>query len=152
MRILQKLAKFGFAPDAGIIHMLDNFQFKNHVCIVFDLLGKNLYQFMQDNQFQPLPIDQVRRFSYQILKSVKSLHGLNLTHTDLKPENVVLDRKKNVKIIDLGSAIFDHEFHYPLISTRNYRAPEVVLSLDWFQGYLYHQLHHFLNSAQSCQK
>ena len=136
VRILQRLtAKSGFAPETtGIIHMLDNFEFKNHVCIVFDLLGKNLYQYMQENQFQPLPIDQVRRFAHQILKSIKSIHEMNLTHTDLKPENIVLDKNKNVKIIDFGSATFDHEFHFPLISTRNYRAPEVVLGLEWFSG------------------
>ena len=134
VKILQRLAATSGLPapeSTGIIHMLDNFEFKNHVCIVFDLLGKNLYQYMQDNQFQPLPIYRVRRFAYQILKSIKSIHEMDLTHTDLKPENIVLDKNKNVKIIDFGSATFDHEFHFPLISTRNYRAPEVVLGLDW---------------------
>lgn len=32
-----------------------------------------------------------------------------------------------VRLIDFGSATFDHEHHSAVISTRHYRAPEVIL-------------------------
>jgi len=37
----------------------------------------------------------------------------------------------DIKIIDLGSATFEHEYHSTIISTRHYRAPEVVLQIGW---------------------
>lgn len=36
-----------------------------------------------------------------------------------------------IKIIDFGSAVFHKEYHPPVISTRHYRAPEIVLGLGW---------------------
>lgn len=36
-------------------------------------------------------------------------------------------------MIDFGSATFDHEHHSTIVSTRHYRAPEVILELGWAQ-------------------
>lgn len=32
-----------------------------------------------------------------------------------------------VRVVDFGSATFDHEHHSTIVSTRHYRAPEVIL-------------------------
>lgn len=80
------------------------------------------------------------------------LHANRLTHTDLKPENVLFinsnfttcyntDKQCEehvlkdtaVKVVDFGSATFDHEHHSTVVSTRHYRAPEVILELGWSQ-------------------
>ena len=39
----------------------------------------------------------------------------------------------DVKLIDFGSATFDHEHHSTIVSTRHYRAPEVILEVGWSQ-------------------
>lgn len=39
----------------------------------------------------------------------------------------------DVRLIDFGSATFDHEHHSTIVSTRHYRAPEVILELGWAQ-------------------
>lgn len=44
-----------------------------------------------------------------------------------KPVKVV--RNAAVRLIDLGSATFDHEHHSTIVSTRHYRAPEVILGI-----------------------
>lgn len=38
-------------------------------------------------------------------------------------------RDATVRLIDLGSATFDHEHHSTIVSTRHYRAPEVILGI-----------------------
>lgn len=100
----------------------------------------------KDNNYQPYPLDQVRHIGYQLCYSVKFLHDNKLTHTDLKPENIlfvdsdfdlVYNSKKrrdvkrvkrtDVRLIDFGSATFDEEHHSTIVSTRHYRAPEVIL-------------------------
>lgn len=35
-----------------------------------------------------------------------------------------------VRVVDFGSATFDHEHHSTIVSTRHYRAPEVILGED----------------------
>lgn len=39
----------------------------------------------------------------------------------------------DIRLIDFGSATFDHEHHSTIVSTRHYRAPEVILELGWSQ-------------------
>ena len=42
-------------------------------------------------------------------------------------------RNAEIRLIDFGSATFDHEHHSTIVSTRHYRAPEVILELGWAQ-------------------
>lgn len=37
----------------------------------------------------------------------------------------------NMKLIDFGSTIYANEHHSSVVSTRHYRAPEIILGLDW---------------------
>lgn len=37
----------------------------------------------------------------------------------------------DIKVIDFGSATFDDQYHSSIVSTRHYRAPEVILGLGW---------------------
>ncbi|CAI6368743.1 unnamed protein product [Macrosiphum euphorbiae] len=134
------------------VRMIDNFEFGGHVCIGFELLGLSVFDFLKENNYQPYTIDQVRHISYQLCYAVRFLHRNKLTHTDLKPENILFvkseydtqynQKKKRaykmikdteVRLIDFGSATFDDEHHSTVVSTRHYRAPEVILELGWAQ-------------------
>lgn len=134
------------------VRMLDWFDYHGHVCLSFDILGLSVFDFLKDNNYFAYPLDQVRHMSYQLVKSVKFLHDNRLTHTDLKPENILFvnsdfdstyhpKKKKDIRrvrdtairLIDFGSATFDDEHHSTIVSTRHYRAPEVLLELGWAQ-------------------
>ncbi|CAM2100193.1 unnamed protein product [Caretta caretta] len=134
------------------VQMLEWFEHHGHVCIVFELLGLSTYDFIKENSFLPFRLDHIRKMAYQICKSVNFLHLNKLTHTDLKPENILFVKSdyveeynpklkrdertlKNpdIKIVDFGSATYDDEHHSTLVSTRHYRAPEVILALGWSQ-------------------
>lgn len=45
-------------------------------------------------------------------------------------------KRTDVRLIDFGSATFDHEHHSTIVSTRHYRAPEVILG-EYFHVYMY---------------
>uniref|UniRef100_A0A8C6SDK7 dual-specificity kinase n=1 Tax=Neogobius melanostomus TaxID=47308 RepID=A0A8C6SDK7_9GOBI len=134
------------------VRMLDWFDHEGHVCIVFELLGLSTCEFLQQNNYLPFSLDQVRAMAFQLFRAV-ILHRNKLTHTDLKPENILLvssdfDLEYNeikqccekklkaidVKVVDFGTATFDHEHHESLVSTLHYRAPEVILDLGWNQS------------------
>lgn len=42
-------------------------------------------------------------------------------------------KNTDIKVVDFGSATYDDEHHSTLVSTRHYRAPEVILALGWSQ-------------------
>ncbi|XP_078509440.1 dual specificity protein kinase CLK4-like isoform X2 [Lissotriton helveticus] len=135
------------------VQMLEWFDHHGHICIVFELLGLSTYDFIKENSFLPFSIDQIRSMAHQICKSVNFLHHNKLTHTDLKPENILFIqsdyvvhynakmkrdertlKNSDIKVVDFGSATYDDEHHSTLVSTRHYRAPEVILELGWTQS------------------
>lgn len=40
-------------------------------------------------------------------------------------------RSTDIRLIDFGSATFENEYHSSVVSTRHYRAPEIILGLPW---------------------
>lgn len=40
-------------------------------------------------------------------------------------------RCRKIRLIDFGSATFEDQYHSAVVSTRHYRAPEVILGLPW---------------------
>ena len=46
-----------------------------------------------------------------------------------RQRRVLLDT--DIRLIDFGSATFDDEYHSSVVSTRHYRAPEIILNLGW---------------------
>lgn len=124
-------------PDSCFhcVKLFSWFEYRCHICMVFEKLGPSLYDQLRRNRFRPFPLHQVREYAFQLLESVNFVHNLTLIHTDLKPENILVnDSSKHsnaIKIIDFGSATFERQHHSPVISTRHYRAPEVILGLGW---------------------
>jgi len=129
------------------VKMFEMFEFLGHMCLVFEPLGPSLYDFMKSRHHQPFIPKHVQLFSRQLLEALCFLHHNSLVHTDLKPENVLLvhggseplaeghatevPTNPSIKIIDFGGATFNHEDKATIISTRQYRAPEVLLEIDW---------------------
>lgn len=178
LRVLSTLASNDKTNRNKCIHLRDCFDFRNHICIVTDLLGQSVFDFLKSNSFVPFPSSQIQNFARQLFTSVACefpfsggridilligavLHDLNLIHTDLKPENILLVSNNyqtftynrtipssshttsrnarhrrvlldsEIRLIDFGSATFDDEYHSSVVSTRHYRAPEIILNLGW---------------------
>lgn len=51
------------------------------------------------------------------------------TQRNARQRRVLLDSE--IRLIDFGSATFDDEYHSSVVSTRHYRAPEIILQLGW---------------------
>ncbi|KAF8534073.1 kinase-like domain-containing protein [Trichophaea hybrida] len=161
LRVLSTLSCNDKENKNKCIHLRDCFDYKNHICIVTDLLGMSVFDFLKGNSFSPFPSSHIQNFARQLLTSVAFLHDLNLIHTDLKPENILLVNNgyhtysynrpipssstqttrqgrtrrvlldTDIRLIDFGSATFDDEYHSSVVSTRHYRAPEIILGLGW---------------------
>ncbi|EEF29380.1 afc, putative [Ricinus communis] len=155
--VLQRLARHDIG-GTRCVQIRNWFDYRNHICIVFEKLGPSLYDFLRKNSYSSFPIDLVRELGRQLLESVAFMHDLRLIHTDLKPENILLvsaeyikvpdykflsrstkdgsyfknlPKSSAIKLIDFGSTTFEHQDHSYVVSTRHYRAPEVILGLGW---------------------
>ena len=75
---------------------------RGHLYVAMEYVdGQTLAQWMVDH---PVPaLDSVRGIVEQLAKGLQALHGKEMLHQDIRPENVMIDRTGTVKIIDLAS-------------------------------------------------
>ncbi len=94
--------------------------------------GQTLAQWMRDH---PKPdLESVRSIVEQIAKGLQSFHRLEMFHQDLRPNNIMIDTKGTVKIIDFGATRVAgiEERSAPMseariLGTAQYTAPEYFL-------------------------
>ncbi|KAF8319393.1 kinase-like protein [Clavulina sp. PMI_390] len=133
IKILENLRQWDPENKHHVIQMQEHFYFRDHLCIVMELLSINLYELIKANQFAGFSTVLIRRFTVQMLRSLVLMRHHRVVHCDLKPENVLLRHpaKSGLKVIDFGSSCFEHEKVYTYIQSRFYRSPEVILGLNY---------------------
>ncbi|CAG9321914.1 unnamed protein product [Blepharisma stoltei] len=136
VKVLKALKDHDSQDRYNVVHIKDFFIFRKHLCITFELLSINLYDFIKSNHFHGLSLPLIRRFAYQILQCLKLSHRLGIIHCDLKPENILLrqSNKSSLKVIDFGSSCYEDQKLYTYIQSRFYRAPEIMLGIPYTTG------------------
>lgn len=106
VKVLQHIKDTDPEDTTNLVKMKDYFAFRSHVCIVFELLSMNLYEFIKNTDFRGVSMGLIRRFAIQLLHSLKFVKEQEIIHCDLKPENILLKTptKSGIKIIDFGSS------------------------------------------------
>ena len=103
------------------------------IYIVCELVEGDLYSVIKSSQ--PLERDHVKFILYQVLRGCKFVHSARILHRDIKPKNILISAKCEVKLCDFGLARLhfdggagqktDNLTDY--VATRWYRAPELLL-------------------------
>lgn len=127
------------ADEYNFVRAYECFQHCNHTCLVFEMLEQNLYDFLKQNKFSPLPLKVIRPILQQVATALKKLKSLGLIHADLKPENIMLvdpvRQPYRVKVIDFGSASHvSKTVCSTYLQSRYYRAPEIILGLPFCEA------------------
>uniref|UniRef100_A0A8C6K6C1 Protein kinase domain-containing protein n=1 Tax=Nothobranchius furzeri TaxID=105023 RepID=A0A8C6K6C1_NOTFU len=127
------------ADKNNLIRVFDSFIYKNHTCLVFEHLDVNLFQLVLRRRPRHLSVAEIRPIAEQLLVSLRALKSIGLTHTDIKPDNIMLvhsDSKPfKIKLIDFGLAVKTANLSSTSwMQPKGYRAPEVFLGLPRDEG------------------
>ncbi|KAM9422833.1 homeodomain-interacting protein kinase 3 isoform 5-T6 [Salvelinus alpinus] len=127
------------ADQHNLVRAFECFQHRSHTCLVFEMLEQNLYDFLKQNKFSPLPLKVIRPVLQQVATALKKLKTMGLIHADLKPENIMLvdpvRQPYRVKVIDFGSASHvSKAVCSTYLQSRYYRAPEIILGLPFCEA------------------
>ncbi|XP_043224560.1 serine/threonine-protein kinase minibrain-like isoform X2 [Amphibalanus amphitrite] len=135
VRLLEMMNRADAENKHYIVRLRRHFMWRNHLCLVFELLSYNLYDLLKNTKFSGVSLTLTRKFAQQLCTALRFLSSpeLQIIHCDLKPENILLCNPKRsaIKIIDFGSSCQINERMYQYIQSRFYRSPEVLLGIPY---------------------
>eukprot|EP00064_Thunnus_orientalis_P011340 superscaffoldBa00001630_g11370 len=133
LHMLRKLIGLDLDKN-NLVKFFEHFEYREHMCLVFEMLDISLWDFMVNRSFTPLCLSEIQIIAQQLLVALKTLKNIGLVHTDIKLDNVMLVDHQwepfKVKLIDFGlahtaSSLERGGLYQPL----GYRAPDVILGL-----------------------
>lgn len=118
-----------------VVELVEARDWNKRFLIVTKAYGLDVYSVLKRRDHRPIKRDLALLYVEQLLEAVAFMHANKLMHTDIKPENLLVEDMqhidKGVRLIDFGGTIEAREWCDRIIQTRQYRAPEVILGLPF---------------------
>jgi serine/threonine protein kinase len=114
----------------NIVQLKDVEHSDGKLFLVFEWLDKDLKKYMDAQPPGPLGKPLIQSLMFQLLAGMDFCHARGIMHRDLKPQNLLVDKRNVLKLADFGLArafmipvrAYTHE-----VVTLWYRAPEILL-------------------------
>jgi len=139
IKVMKELARCA-ANDLAqqcIVALYEYFYYREHLFIVYELLGENLFNINTQPEVSWILKSQVKSIVSQVLTALDFIHSQGVIHADIKPENILVAtplRKRvhspthcSIRLIDFGNSCFTTDELTTYIQSKSYRAPEVVM-------------------------
>nr|CCC89492.1 putative protein kinase [Trypanosoma congolense IL3000] len=128
---------------ASVCNLVEFFEWKGFPVFVLTIYGPSLRERCLGYSNGVVTREKVVQLAKSLLEACRFIHfDCRMVHTDLKPENILLGSLETPKnslgdkwiICDFGSSSLwrADRLDSDLITTRPYRAPEVVLGNPWY--------------------
>ena len=99
-----------------------------HYLIMEYVEGGSLKEYI--DQHGPLPVDETLDIFHQLLNALQHAHENNVIHRDIKPHNILLDVKHNVRVTDFGLAVtttnLTNQTNNDVMGSVYYMSPEQI--------------------------
>ena len=87
----------------NIVSMVDVDEEDDCFYLVMEYIeGPTLAEYIENHG--PLSVETAIQFTEQILSGIKHAHDMRIVHRDIKPQNILIDKNKTLKIFDFGIA------------------------------------------------
>ena len=95
--------------------------------------GISLREFYQKFKEKKISEDICKKIFFDICEAMSYLHINHMAHRDIKLENILIDSKNEIKIIDFGFGMFspEDEMQTFFCGTPNYMPPEIILKVNY---------------------
>ena len=119
-RLLRYLMEQDPRDEYNIVRLIDEFNFRDHHCFVFELLNAgDMFEHLKGTGFAGFSADVIKQYAKEILKALVFLEQHKIIHCDLKPENILIvqdsGKKNRLKLVDFGSGSFRGEQAYTYV-------------------------------------
>lgn len=113
-----------------LVNMHYAFQDARNLYIVMDVcLGGDLHYQLTHSPNKAFTEQQARFYCASIIVCLEYMHSVEVIHRDVKPENLLLDSRGQVKVTDLGISMeLTDGVCTSTSGTRPYMAPEIFMS------------------------
>lgn len=89
---------------SGIVNVRDFFSANGTAYIVMEFLdGVSLKKYMQ-RKGGKIPMDEILSIMRPVMESLTQVHKIGLIHRDISPDNIIITKYNEVKLIDFGAA------------------------------------------------
>ena len=125
--------------------------YRNHLCLVFELLSYNLYELLRNTNFRGVSLNLTRKFAQQLCTALLYLSTpeMNVIHCDLKPENILLCNPKRsaIRIVDFGSSCqVGQRVSCIDLRKKEHGKPAPLITHKYCIAGIFRQFHHLLGS------
>ncbi|KAJ3114861.1 cyclin-dependent serine/threonine protein kinase [Physocladia obscura] len=116
-------------PCTDILKLYDVIHTEKKLTLVFEYMDSDLKKFL-DSYGGDLDAATIKHLMYQLLRGIGFCHEHRVLHRDLKPQNLLINKRYELKLGDFGLA---RAFGIPVRSyshevvTLWYRAPDVLM-------------------------
>uniref|UniRef100_A0A8C2FR76 cyclin-dependent kinase n=1 Tax=Cyprinus carpio TaxID=7962 RepID=A0A8C2FR76_CYPCA len=135
--LLRKIEHFNHPNIVRLLNVSAGWQNeKFDLTLVFEYIDQDLTTFLSKASEKGLARDKIKDVMRQLLSGLDFLHTNTVIHRDLKPDNVLVSSRGEVKIADFGLARI-YTYHIaltPCVVTLWYRAPEVLLQSSYMSS------------------
>ena len=126
VKVQREIALMRLFDHPHVLKLLDILESPRHLYIGLEYASEGeLFQYVVSKG--KLGEEEAMHFFRQIIYGMEYLHSLGICHRDMKPENILLDSKQNIKIADFGFARFSKQnVAETSCGSPHYVAPEVI--------------------------
>ena len=115
-KLVEKVLDKDIHNKSHVIKIYEHFHFykgdTQYYAIIFEMLSLSLYDFLKLNSFKGYTMNQVKHIAKQVFEGIEFLHSIDIVHTDLKRENILLinaeyEKIKNYEQIPINIPLHD---------------------------------------------